>query len=438
MANPYGLRSRGPAKIHSEVYAEARGIAPAVPTTRQEQQTRLKSRFETIKKGLGIYELYKFSNPSFDIQPGVLYDITNIKGLEITRESIESVLEKIQLPVEPHNESDPVFENLIRIPDTGADPYPNIGFEAKASNIRIHPQLYEDVAVDISTTTPLSEVPLYFFILTNFGHASILIYSSGMLYSIGLGLAAGSLASGLRISARNDLIANAHIYGPDFLITPNKGREKAGVFEPYKYHIIDIGVLQKRHLDRIQNVLNKATGNVSMNFEVTDAQERRSTDYFYKYSGASLELNLTYSYISSRTTSKMLGTFYNCISFAEDVFRERVGCPASAYASNIAHPGGCKSYIEENPDETFKQVMNRYIEGGAIGDLYDTLTGEKPKGALNTLWDCTLGICFRRKKTRKGGLRRAFGKGGMRHRASGKGGLRRTRKTRGKGRSRRV
>ncbi len=171
----------------------------------------------------------------------------------------------------------------------------------------------------------LSQIPIYLFLVTPQGHASIMVVFGSKLYSIGLGLEEAS--SSVRES---DLFAQAILMSPDPLVRP-EARTASGA--PYKYKIADIGILKLKHLARIRKTLEEQEEKKTIRFSYDDDDGGYHLNFF------TIPLKLMYSYFSPERG--FLGDYYNCVSFATEIFGERVTCSDRG----VANPDKCRSKI---------------------------------------------------------------------------------------------
>jgi hypothetical protein len=233
------------------------------------------------------------------------------------------------------------------------------------------------------TATDMGNAPLYIVVFGKVegGHASILYYVDGILYSLGLGYLGGKEGkTAERISSilGGQIKANACLYSPDYLIAPWDGKEDAqGNIVYFKYDIADVGILQPAHLDRIKEFIAGAKREFTIGMKPAKFRSPSKGDFYrYKFKTFYIDLNKTYNMISTKKLG-VSGNNINCTTFAEAIFQERLACPLTkagiTMASFASHPLSCRSTVLANPRETFKQYMQKYITGGAIGELYNQL-----------------------------------------------------------------
>jgi hypothetical protein len=180
----------------------------------------------------------------------------------------------------------------------------------------------------------VADTPLYLFLLSPNGHASIMIIYNNILYSIGLGYNEA-------ISERGAVaVAPAMLFSPDFLIRPEE-QTRRGI--PYKYIIIDVGFLTTGHLNRIISSLEEQKQIKDLIFNKDPTTGAVDADHF------KITLNRYYSYVSAAGSDN----FINCITFAQKIFKERVYCGA------ISNPDSCRSNFITNAalSEAVKQAM---------------------------------------------------------------------------------
>lgn len=402
----------------------------AVPTNPDNSKRFLQGLFQNARSGYDIKALYDFRIPGFEIQPAAV-------PTEFTfeRESYESELtkdnvvldakerDKIKKYIKESRESGNTGKLLNITLDADRD-LDEKDIEARARNFKVNPELYNAVreASDNTLTSgknsSIAEAPLYLVVLAGIpgGHASILFYVNGTIYSVGLGYKGGKESRFKDKQARilkGQMVANAYLYSPDYLITPWDGKRvnASGNLIPFRYTIADVGIVKLKHLDRIQEFLDESSGLFNIGLQPVDGRIKASKAN-YKFKTYYIDLNKTYNMISKSAKDKKDNI--NCTTFAESIFYERLECPLTVSGvpiSLVSYPQGCKSRVLTDPISTFKAYMTRIIDHGTIDDLYDPLTKEidDKAGFLNVLYDCTLGICFPR-NPKKGGATRKLKK----------------------------
>jgi hypothetical protein len=399
----------------------------AKPTNPDNSKRFLQGVFRNARKGYDIKSLYDFRIPGFEIQPAAVpVDFT------FDRESYESELtrdnyvleakerEKIKKYIKESRETGNTGKALNVTLDDDED-VDEKDILARAQKFKVNTELYDAVKdadndrLTSGKNSGIGNAPIYLVVLAGIpgGHASILFYVNGKIYSVGLGYKGGKESRVKDVQARilgGQMIANAFLYSPDYLITPWDGKRTnaAGNLVPFRYTIADIGILKQKHLDRIQSFLNGSNPEFTIGLQPVDGVIKAGKTN-YKFKTYYINLNKQYNMISKSAKDKKDNI--NCTTFVETIFYERVECPltiAGVPISVVSKPESCKSRTLTDPVATFKTYMMRIIERDAtIDDLYDPLTKEiDDKGSvLNTLYDCTLGICWPRKrggaKTRK-------------------------------------
>jgi hypothetical protein len=174
---------------------------------------------------------------------------------------------------------------------------------------------------------PISSIPLYLFLLSPKGHASIMVLFESKLYSLGLGLEDVTSSVG-----EAPVSGQAIFMSPDSLIIPERMTSSG---EHYKYKIIDVGILTATHLHRIQELLAYQVPVQTLLFKYN------GTDNTYQVDDYTIYLNRTYHYFSMGGGGKK--DYLNCVSFAEMVFHERVSCGDWRAAGAVVNPDSCLS-----------------------------------------------------------------------------------------------
>lgn len=287
----------------------------------------------------------------------------------------------------------------------------------------IHPDLMAEGAVkdEYNATDAISEIPIYIVVISKAagGHASMIVFFGGRLYSLGLGYSGGAKMQrrtekyeaaerkAAKVKAGGDLssvINDAAFYSPDFLIKPAAVTSKG---TPYSFKVADIGVLKKSHLTKIQTILNAGkqgggwfSGDASWKaqFQVELAGGRSN----FQFDSYVIDIGTPYSMVATRFSS---GSAINCTSFLEYLFKERLSCPAFS-TFLVSRPANCQSKAFKDPSQWVKEFLRKYQRNEAIGeDLLLKFSWEQGWG--NYFATCTIDYCARNrrwggKRTRKG------------------------------------
>ena len=239
--------------------------------------------------------------------------------------------QKEELRLELLNPEENTLENTFNI--NNVNNIDDLTIISDATNkITIRHEIREAVQnFNIKETRPV-EAPLYFILIKNDSsvgnnHVSIIIIINGSAYSIGLGYY-GNTAKQQKI---NDTLKNitpyihtniAALYTQDFVIDPTKLTSKNVL---HRYMIIDIGILNQDHLDRIQLYLNLTTN-------VIASIEHNLTRTKWHFDSLLLPLNSTIQYNAISNLAISSGNI-NCSSFVQNIFRESV-----SFGTIAAHP----------------------------------------------------------------------------------------------------
>jgi hypothetical protein len=295
----------------------------------------------------------------------------------------------------------------------------------------IHPFLLEEGVVRDSygDSESITNIPIYIVVISKAagGHASLIIFHGGRMFSLGLGYSGGAKmqaraelfeaakrkaerikegAAALLDKVTPDLskfISDAFLYSPDFLIKPNAVTSSGN---PYTFNIADIGILKQKHLERIQTILNAGKqGGGWFSGQATwkamfQVESLGGTNF--KFDSFLIDIKTPYSMLSTRFSSK---SAINCTSFLEHIFSERLACPA--YQTFISEPGSCYSKGFKDPGKWVKEFARKYQRGEEIGKELNTKFSWD-QGMGNWIGTCTVDYCFRdrrwggKQKTRKG------------------------------------
>ncbi len=315
--------------------------------------------FEAFEPGFEMAAMSQLVSPYYSIQPAVV-----CKDIRVGGEIDEIIATETALPIDI--QSDIIGKMATRETISGTADY-----------IIFNPILAEHVQDSYSDIEKIEDAPVYFFLISTFGHASIMIFYNATLYSLGLGLnitksdgsmaadasvrgiesaaaAAGAGASavnhaegisgmlrqGLEAAyiGRQDFMGQGRIYSPDFLLKPGAFKSSG---ERYSYNLIDMGFFNRTHMNRIMSVFKGSNKNVDTNFFLTPSEGEEYTRHFDFYN---IHLAKKYIYLSNRVVASTLGDYLNCVSFAQTVFRERVRCD-SVKTIGIVDPHLCRSII---------------------------------------------------------------------------------------------
>jgi hypothetical protein len=361
-------RSRGKAFTVAQSRQAALGIAAAAPPTLAESMVTLSRLFSEANPSQELHVLNEFTNPLYAIQPAVVpnFDIESVK------ESLDKIMDEnlralIQLPTE----KDDSAEVETATEEEEEEKHIAVSIPVGSSNYLLNPNLLANVKDSYSADVSAGDVPIYFFIITNFGHASIIIYSMGVLYSVGLGLNYGSWAARSAtprlegaFTGREDFLADGVLLSPDFLVKPAAINPKKGT--PFNYKIIDIGLFKTKHAERILSLTSKST-TTTAHFDKIDEP------HIYQFSHFEIDIKKKYMYLSSAHIAKITGDFYNCVSFAQIIFRERVDCTIGLVGP--VDPFRCRSRLGDvaTVRGLFEEYMRDYISGENLSRTFPRL-----------------------------------------------------------------
>lgn len=367
-AGAASTRSRGKALTVAQSRQAALGIKAAAPPTLAESITALHRLFSEAPPSQELHVLDEFAIPAFAIQPAVVpnFDIKSVK------ESLDKVMDEnlralIQLPTE----KDDIAEVKTATEEEEEDGHIAVSIPVGSSaNYLLNPNLLSNVKDSYSADLSAGDVPIYFFIITNFGHASIIIYSMGVLYSVGLGLNYGSWAARSAtprlesaFTGRSDFLADGVLLSPDFLVKPAALHPTKGT--PFNYKIIDIGLFKTKHVERILSLTSKST--------TTTAHFDKIEPYNYQFSHFEIDIKKKYMYLSSAKIAEITGDFYNCVSFAQTIFKERVDCTIGMVGP--VDPFRCRSRSGSvaKVRGLFEEYMEDYISGAKLSRTFPRL-----------------------------------------------------------------
>ena len=120
----------------------------------------------------------------------------------------------------------------------------------------------------------------------------------------------------------------------------------------------------------------------------------------YYFNGFLIATGGLYSLFSPLTVSDIFSTGHNCVSFATNVFKERVNC-SNQYIREIADPSFCRAIRPINIRQTIVDYMTRYQSADkSIGSALFSILDAEPKGTY--LQQCFGRMCGRSRKNRKG------------------------------------
>lgn len=239
-----------------------------------------------------------------------------------------------------------------------------------------HPKFtvaFQSVVKDAYTIADLKDVPLYFIVYKRVqaksgslkhaaarvvsrlagrdSHYSLMVFLGGKIYSIGFGM------FGARKTGRTAHLPGAAqvgaLYNPDYVIEGRVvGETSKGL--PYKLDIVDVGLFKTKHMKRILEFAGQESSGIVATFDGSPTAAPVSSIITLP--------TMTYRMLSrpcpvSETTNIRQFSF-NCTSFLEYVFRERIACDAGG--GLIVHPEACRQRVRPPLDEVIDAVMKAY------------------------------------------------------------------------------
>lgn len=294
--------------------------------------------FEESKNTSLLYELKEITIPHISTQPLLVPEIRE----EYLRGNIPSSNnEGLRLNIKPE---EVLYEKNIALNDK----------KLILSSCIISPELNEHTLDTYDLDMPIGSIPIYLLIVVNKSHASLIVYFSGKLFSLGL---------------LYDNISSI-LSSPDTIIKPESSR--------FKYDIIDIGILKKKHLMRILDITGKTQ--LPIVSEFTHSLKAGH----YVFSNYIIPLNKAYSKYTTKYSSRKNQGF-NCASFIEFIFRERIHC-GDRYTGVFIDPSACKSRYIDNVPLFFRKYMKRYIDEDTLDkDLFNSLINEYEESRLSSI-----------------------------------------------------
>jgi len=215
------------------------------------------------------------------------------------------------------------------------------------------------------------------FIFSAF-HTSIIILCNGKIYTLGYGsdplfdeeqkeadakIKYLKTMEGIikKIPGLNDVqvLGTGFIYSPDSLNIDDEGRN---------YKIIDIGILKKSNIIRLNKILATVKKVKAITMVVEPEAENRKIVTIEQLSGQTMCI---YSRLASRYTQSLpfASQFMNCSSFVELGFPDRIDCTAIGGYSN---PNSCRSKTFAK-DVPIKTIFDAYFGNGTIKDFNGTI-----------------------------------------------------------------
>jgi hypothetical protein len=234
----------------------------------------------------------------------------------------------------------------------------------------------EAVVRDSYTISHLRDVPMYFIVykrptategamkatakhLTGTdSHYSLMVLWNERVYSIGFGMfgprktgSAAALPAAPQVGA---------LYNPDYVLEGRIVGETRRQKLPYKLDLVDVGLFKRKHLDRIMEFVRNQPTEMTVHFNPEEMGLTAAP------SSAIIALpEMTYRTLT-RTCPTTEGTdirkySFNCTSFMEYVFRERIACSTSVMFG-IVHPEACRQTIRGLPplDSQIEAIMSVY------------------------------------------------------------------------------
>lgn len=234
------------------------------------------------------------------------------------------------------------------------------------------------------------------FIFSAF-HTSIIILCNGKIYTLGYGsdplfdeeqkeadakIKYLKTMEGIikKITGLNDVqvLGTGFIYSPDSLNIDD---------EVLNYKIIDIGILKKSNIIRLNKILATVKKVKAITMVVEPEAENRKIVTIEQLSGQTMCI---YSRLASRYTQSLpfASQFMNCSSFVELGFPDRIDCTAIGGYSN---PNSCRSKtFAKDVQVPIKIIFNAYFGNGTIKDFKEIVGYEsdipKKVGVFNKLF----------------------------------------------------
>lgn len=381
-----------PSRPYKNLFVPPTGVvARAAPTQIEAQESR-NADIDAIQEGYELHYLYSIKLPNSGIQPAIVYN--NITDKCISRDVIKYIDE--ELGFKEANEDGISLPSTVNFTNT---------ISCMVDSYKIHNDLDSNVEDTYTYSSDRSgrigNIPIYFVVLTTNtptqlgGHASIIIYYGGKLFSVGLGVQRAQILVNIRAalgkpaapSARaiSEFFSAAVLWSPD---------NNINLEDVVSYKIIDIGFLKRKHINRIQEYLNRAIKKVDI--ELTSLPNNK-----IGFDNLTINLNKLYSLVGSPLITAATGTAINCVIFAADIFKERLMC--QNIIGVVTDPlADCTSLvISDTMIGLFKMIMKYNANSQPMSQALFNVLNDDPRTFAQSAWNCTFGKCFAR---RRGGV----------------------------------
>jgi len=253
--------------------------------------------------------------------------------------------------------------------------------------IEFHPLLQKALTMSRTNLETLSidEIPLYFILSSkSLKHAMVTILYQNRVFSVGFGYT-GSILKYTRKGEDdflNRMLREKHLhdrgalYTPDYLL--NLFYEKTSQTY-YQYNVVDVGILTKQHMDRIQSFFGKV---VDLEFNIGEKVTTDGKVVFYKFptqpkteqqmknreldGSVILVLDQVYSELCFKKKSATM----NCAGFIDTVFAPAVDCNLFL---GVVHPTHCRKTNGHKISGTDMESLCIAFQEGNTRKLLDLL-----------------------------------------------------------------
>lgn len=234
------------------------------------------------------------------------------------------------------------------------------GFFKKDVGVSLPPVFQSLLKRDRIPPDNVADIPFYFVIHSNIPHMILIVLYQSVVYSIGYGYQGNQQVRKNLVPAWDDFIARRHLWNTGALYTPDYLFE---LMSPYKYNVVDMGILAPLHLKRIQSFYTTVK---RIDVDVGYRDGRLYRDAIHS-GGAFLLTNQVYSEVClvARDSERPTGTM-NCVGFVSWIFHERIQCDMAGLLP-VNHPKDCVKLGGKFTVSHMKDFLRFYLENDVEG-----------------------------------------------------------------------
>ena len=326
-----------------------------------------------LPKNKKLYTFYSlFKNPTKEILS--FFEIKNkglIEDIDIEYSTPANLDKKREILLQSINDFEPFHVQHIKL--NGLNEYSII--DNKSNSFEMRKTIVE--AVDYYENNKdkidsVSEIPIYFVIVVGAQrgiHASIIVLYDSNIYTIGFGYSGYIEKKGLSKLQKSKLEEfvpkKASLYSPDYLIN-----------EALDNNIVDIGILKKSHVRKLESYIKKSRTLKSMlkTFVAEDPNDHKLKEYLYFFDEKQTNVLFDKHFLTdmddifySQISNENIDQAANCASFVNKIF-PNISCSRFKIYSD-------PKFCQTNPplsEDKIDNIINLYLDGN-VSMLTDAL-----------------------------------------------------------------